>query len=215
MGMGLGGGIAAATAASTRRRPLHVVGIGGTLRPLSSTEKALQFALDAVSAAGATTTLLAGHDLDLPIYAPERGAMTPPAERLVEELRRADAVIIASPSYHGSVSGLVKNVLDYAEELRGDARPYLDGRAVGCIVTAAGWQGTVTALMAMRSIVHALRGWPTPFGVTINTIEASFGQNGDCILPAVETQLQLMAAQLMDFASRWDFLPGELEAPSG
>ena len=60
----------------------------------------------------------------------------------------------------------MKNAIDLLEDLRGDSRVYLDGRAVGCIVTAAGWQGCNTTLGAMRGIVHALRGWPTPLGVT-------------------------------------------------
>ncbi len=58
----------------------------------------------------------------------------------------------------------MKNAIDLLEDLRGDSRVYLDGRAVGCIVTAAGWQGCNTTLGAMRGIVHALRGWPTPLG---------------------------------------------------
>ena len=84
--------------------------------------------------------------------------------QLIEAVREADAIIIATPGYHGGVSGLVKNALDTLEELRADDRPYLDGRAVGCIVTAYGWQAAGSVLTSLRSIVHALRGWPTPFG---------------------------------------------------
>ena len=66
--------------------------------------------------------------------------------------------MITSPGYHGTVSGLVKNALDYLEELRGDQRPYLDGRAVGLIAVARGWQASVSTLGTLRQVVHALRG---------------------------------------------------------
>ena len=43
-----------------------------------------------------------------------------------------------------------------------DDRPYLSDRPVTCIATGAGWQGVVTALEHLRTVVHALRRWPTP-----------------------------------------------------
>ena len=181
---------------------LYIVAIGGASRPGSTTERALRTALGVAEAAGAETALFTGPDIDLPLYAPERTRRGPQATRLVAALRRADGVLIGSPAYHGGLSGLVKNALDYAEDLNGDARPYLDGRAVGCIATAAGWQGTAAALWAMRSVVHALRGWPTPLGVGINTAEPVFGEDGDCLSPTLQAQLELVGRQVLDFA-RW------------
>src|SRR3546814_8041656 len=80
---------------------------------------------------------------------------------LVAAVRDADGLILASPGYHGSISGLVKNAIDYLEETARDRRVYLHGLPVGLIATAFGWQATGGTLLAMRSIVHALRGWPT------------------------------------------------------
>jgi FMN reductase len=108
-------------------------------------------------------------------------------------------VIIASPGYHGGPSGVVKNALDYLEELRADERPYLDGRAVGVIVCAAGWQATTTTLISLRSMVHALRGWPTPLGVAINSIEAPCDPDGVYREP-VRTQLEILGRQVTEFA---------------
>ena len=103
---------------------LYILGIGGTTRPGSTTERALRMALGVAAAAGAETELLIGSPIDLPLYAPENTTRSPEAERLVAALRRADGIIIASPAYHGGLSGLVKNALDYAEDLREDERPY-------------------------------------------------------------------------------------------
>ena len=80
-------------------------------------------------------------------------------DKLVSALREADAVVVGSPGYHGAVSGLVKNALDYIEDLREDPRVYLDNTPWGCISCAYGWQAAVGTLGQLRSIGHALRAW--------------------------------------------------------
>lgn len=181
-------------------RQLSLIGIGGTARPESSTQCALQIALDAAATAGARTRLFGGAELAaLPHYLTPAAAENPVGQALVAAVRDADAVLIASPGYHGSVSGLVKNALDYLEETARDARPYLDGLPVGLIVTAYGWQATGSTLAALRAIVHALRGWPTPLGVTINSAQCRFADGG-CSDPAVAGQLAMVGRQLFDFA---------------
>ena len=187
-----------------------IVGLGGTTRPGSSTERALGFALAAAEAAGAEVELIAGPALILPMYSPETPERTPEAQRIVAALSRAHGVIIASPGYHGSLSGLIKNALDYVEDMRGDAAPYLDGRAVGLIACASGWQATGTTLVALRSIAHALRGWPTPLGVGVNTVGGLLDAAGAIADPATAAQLTLLGQQVVEFSRHRDaFLSGK------
>lgn len=178
-----------------------IVGIGGTTRPHSSSEKALAVCLRACEALGAETVLLGAGELDLPMYSPDCATRTPKAQRLVNLLRQADGVIVASPGYHGSVSGLVKNALDYVEDMSQDNPPYLDGRAVGTIACGAGWAATATTLVALRSIVHALRGWPTPMGAAINSTTPVFDTDGAVTDERVRLQLECIADQVMQFAA--------------
>jgi FMN reductase len=184
-----------------------IVGIGGTTRAGSTSERALQFALAKAREFGAQTELLSGAAILLPIYAPEVAERTDTARNLVAVLRRADGIIVASPGYHGSLSGLIKNALDYAEDMRGDALPYFEGRAVGLIACAHGWQATGATLNALRSIVHALRGWPTPLGVAINTGDGSFNKDDIAASPATEQQLCILARQVVQFARQRAALP--------
>jgi len=178
----------------------HIVGIGGTTRAGSSTEKAVRWALRTCETMGATTVLFTGPDLAaMPFYAPENPDRSEHAIRFVEEIRRADGIIIGSPGYHGSISGLVKNALDYTEDLRDDERTYLSGMPVGCVATGLGWQATVTTLQALRSIAHALRAWPTPLGATINTSGKVFDDAGEVIDESAAFQLRVMAEQVMEF----------------
>ncbi|WP_051574150.1 NADPH-dependent FMN reductase [Mycobacterium sp. URHB0044] len=179
-------------------RPL-IVGLGGTLSEASSSERALRQALAAAEQQGARTELFAAEALDLPMYTVDRSKRTSAAIALVDALARADGLIIATPGYHGGISGLVKNALDYIEDLRGDARPYLDGRAVGCIVCAYGWQATTTTLVSLRSTVHALRGWPTPLGVAINSAQTTFDDAGRVLDDQCSQQLTMLSRQVLDF----------------
>jgi FMN reductase len=155
--------------------------------------------LDAAAAQGARTKLFSAQALDLPMYSVDRSRRTPAAIELVDALAQADGVIIATPGYHGGISGLVKNALDYIEDLRDDVRPYLDGRAVGIVVCAYGWQATTTTLMSLRSTVHALRGWPTPLGVTINSAQTHFDAAGIPDDPRCADQLTALGGQVVDF----------------
>ena len=180
--------------------PPYIVAVGGTLRANSSTERAMIHVLNAAERAGARTNLISGARLQLPLYQPDNPERGEGALFLVAELAQADGIILGSPGYHGSISGLVKNALDYAEDLRTDARPYFSGRAVGCIATAAGWPGAVNTLGALREIVHALRGWPTPLGAAINSTENVFDEVGRCLVPRVGQILDLMAEEVLSFA---------------
>ncbi len=173
----------------------RIVAIGGTVNAESSTERAMRLAMASAAAAGAETAVFGGDYLRaLPHYRGQGYGAEDGAE-LVEAVRRADGIIICSPGYHGSLSGLVKNALDYLEDLARDERPYLDGRAVGLIATAYGDQATMSTLQTLRSIVHALRGWPTPMGATVKVYDGLFSPDGECLEDRARMQLELVGRQ--------------------
>jgi FMN reductase len=181
-------------------KPL-IVGLGGTVRAGSTTERALAVALKAAEAAGAETRLLGGQFLSrLPIFDPRPSGPTPEQAELAEAVRAADGIIVASPGYHGSISGVMKNALDTLELTRDDAAPYFQGKPVGTIITADGWQAAGTTLMALRAIIHALRGWPTPFGAALNAGTSLFDEAGECREAKDAWQLATVAEQVLEFA---------------
>jgi FMN reductase len=185
---------------SSPKAPL-ILGIGGTVRPGSSSERALAMALRAAETGGARIQMLGGEFLSrLPIYNPNGGEASVEQKQLTEAVSQADGVIVASPGYHGSISGLIKNALDSLEPLRSDSRPYFEGRAVGCIITADGWQAAGTTLTTLRSIIHALRGWPSPFGAALNSTSGLFDADGECVDQRDAWQLSTVGEQVLDFA---------------
>ncbi len=174
----------------------HIVALGGTIRPQSSTGRALALTLALAEAKGARTTLLTGEAISFPNFEPGSTGGNADVDAFVAALRSADGVIIGSPGYHGTFSGMVKNALDHVELMAGDPRPYFHGLPVGLVATAAGWQAAVTTLTGLRSIIHALRGWPTPLGVAINTAE------GADAIERAEPQMAIMVGQMFDFLRR-------------
>jgi FMN reductase len=113
--------------------------------------------------------LLDLRELDLPMYEPGRPLADygPEVERFIEAMREADALILGTAAYHGTLAGVTKNALDFAQFLARDERPYLDGRVVGLISTASGERAAASTTDAMVHIVHALRGVVAPLMVTI------------------------------------------------
>src|ERR1700761_4630695 len=126
----------------------------------------------------------------------------PSAEQsaLAQAVREADGIILATPGYHGSLSGVVKNALDTLELTRNDERPYFHGKPVGIIITADGAQAGGTTLMAVRGIIHAMRGWPTPFGAALNAANL-FDAGGECREAKDAWQITMVADQVMEFAT--------------
>lgn len=173
----------------------RIVALGGTVRPGSSTELALAVTVEAARNAGAEVQLFDGAYLvELPHYAGPMYSAGAGGD-LIEAVRGAGGLLIATPGYHGTVSGVVKNALDYLENLAADARPYLDGRAVGLVATAYGHQAAMTTLQTLRAITHSLRGWPTPFGAAIRTHAGLFSIEGTCQEEAARGQLELVGRQ--------------------
>lgn len=148
---------------------VRVVGVGGTLREGSTSLGALKRALAAAEGAGAEVELLDLNELRLPMYEPGKpmeGYGTE-VERLVGALRGADAVLISTAAYHGTLAGVTKNALDFTQFLSGGENQYLDGKVVGLVATAGGDLAGSSALRAMVDVVHALRGIVVPLTVAV------------------------------------------------
>ncbi|NIJ10012.1 FMN reductase [Saccharomonospora amisosensis] len=183
----------------TSTRAIKVLGVGGSLRADSQSERALRIALEGAAEAGARTAAVTGDGLALPFYESAVEDRAPRAIEFVQAVREADGLIVVSPGYHGALSGLVKNALDYVEDLRHDERPYLHGRGVGLIAVAHGWQAAVTTLNQLRTIAHALRGWPTPLGGAVNTAEVKFDEAGGASEDKIVANLRLIGRQVAEF----------------
>ena len=106
-------------------KTLTIVGLGGSLASVSRSRSALQFALAGAASAGAETQLLDIRELDLPMYDPDDDEPTEAAATLIESCYAADGLLWSSPMYQGTISGALKNALDWLHVLGGREPPYL------------------------------------------------------------------------------------------
>ena len=148
---------------------MKVVGIGGTLREGSTSLGALRRALGASEEAGAEVELFDLNELKLPMYEPRKplNEYGDDVRRLVDAVGGADALLVSTAAYHGTLAGVTKNALDYVQFLGKEEHPYFDGKVVGLITTAGGEQAAANANAAMTHVVHALRGIVAPLMVGV------------------------------------------------
>jgi FMN reductase len=176
---------------------IRVAGICGSLRPGSYTRMALKIALEAAAQAGAEETRLIDlRDYDLPFATGEEVAGKAAASvlRLRAEVKVADGLILATPEYHNSFSGVLKNALD----LMGFDE--IEGKMIGLIGVAGGSLGAFDALNELRNIGRALHAWVIPEQASIPEAWKHFSESGSLSNAALEQRLREVGRQVARFA---------------
>lgn len=97
------------------KNSFNVLGVAGSTRQGSYSTRALKIALEYVKKQGAEVRLLELNRIVLPLYDPSATA-SKEVEEAAKAIAWADAFILASPDYHGSMSGALKNFLDHFYE---------------------------------------------------------------------------------------------------
>jgi FMN reductase len=181
---------------------LTIVGLGGSTANVSRSRAALQVALEGAADAGADTQLLDIRRLDLPMYNRDMDEPTEEATTLIECCYAADGLLWSSPMYQGTISGALKNALDWLQALGRRDPPFLHDKVIGLISTAGGTQG-LQAINTMEFAVRALRGWAVPYVVPVAGAARVFDQAGQIQDQAVETQLKTLGGEVVRVAQRF------------
>ena len=137
----------------------NVVGICGSLRDASVSRIALRRALDEAEAGGAATDLVDLRDLDLPLFDPDEDDPHDAID-LQDRVREADAVVLATPMYHGSYSSPLKTALDYC------GFDEFEEKTVGLLAVSGG-AFPITALDHLRAVMRALDAWVLPYQAAV------------------------------------------------
>lgn len=178
----------------------HVLGIGGSTRQQSKSLAALQAALRVAAEQGAETRLVAMRDLALPLWNSDVQYDAHPREVgvLLDAVRAADALIVCSPTYHGTVSGAVKNALDLLDFLGNDSPRYLGGKPVGLL-----GYGGASAMNTINALYHALRALSGFVVPTVAVLAATqFDVETATITdPAMHRRVSTMVAEMLDLAA--------------
>ena len=182
-------------------RALTIAGLGGSVAKDSRSRAALQVALEGAENVGARAQLLDLRELDLPMFNPEDGP-TRAVSELIETCHAADGMLWSSPLYQGTISGALKNALDWLRLLEGREPPFLHDKVVGLISTAGGTQG-LQAINTMEFATRALRAWAVPYVVPIASAARVFDKAGEIQDQAVESQLRMLGGEVVRVAERF------------
>lgn len=145
-----------------------VLAVSGSRRTESNTRRALRCVLDTAESEGAETDLIDLGTVELPLFHPSvADEDAGDAAGLLERVRRADAVVLGSPVYHGSYSSTLKNFHDYCSKAE------YEDTAVGLVAVAGGGSYGPT-LEHMRGTVRNVHGWVVPEQVGVRSARTTF-----------------------------------------
>ena len=165
------------------------MGVGSSYNQASYGTKTLNILLHGIQKYDAETRLLDLREVDLPIFDP--GASNDSADLKTQtatiEVNWADAFVLASPDYHGSMSGSMKNFLDYYWE-------EFAGKIFGYICTSH--EKGLTVMDQMRTAIRQCYGWSLPYGISVNA-EEDFNETGDIINNLLAKRLNIMARDIV------------------
>jgi len=171
---------------------LTVAGICGSLRDDSVSRVALRVALDAAEQRGADTDLVDLRDLELPTFDPDEDDPGDAAE-LARRVRDADAVLLATPMYHGSYSSPLKAALDYC------GFDEFEEKTVGLLAVSGG-SFPITALDHLRSVLRALDAWVLPYQAAVPNASRRV-EDGEFTDASLEDRVATLGDRVVQYAN--------------
>jgi len=178
---------------------MAIVGISGSLREMSYTRFAVNIALQAAKEMGANIQLIDLRDYNLPYCDGDESSYPDDVFQLRKTVQLAHGIILGTPEYHGSYSGVLKNALDLMgfEEF--------EGKMMGLIGVSGGAMGAVDALNSLRNVSRSLHAWVVPQQVAIPNAWKFFDKTGKVNDEDLEKRLIEVGKQVAHFAKLHNF----------
>ncbi|MEM4781189.1 MAG: NAD(P)H-dependent oxidoreductase [Halalkalicoccus sp.] len=172
--------------------PPYVVAIVGSLREDSHTRSAIREALGGVEDAGGTGELLDLREYDLPALNTDDDP-TEGVEAFTAAVREADAILLGTPMYHGSYSGVLKNALDHC------GFDEFEDKTVGLLAVSGG-SFPITALEHLRSVCRALNAWVLPHQAAIPRAHSAF-EDGEFVDEDTAERVRVLGERAVQYAN--------------
>ncbi|MBW4595106.1 MAG: NAD(P)H-dependent oxidoreductase [Brasilonema angustatum HA4187-MV1] len=171
---------------------VRIVGIAGSLRPDSYSQLALELAAQKTQELGAEVEVLDLRKMNLPFCdGGDDYPDYPDVKRLQDAFTRADGLILVTPEYHGSVSGVLKNALDLM------SFDHLANKVAG-FISILGGQSNNNALNDLRVILRWVHAWSIPEQVAIGQAWKAFSPEGKLVDEKLSQRLDQFAQSLVE-----------------
>lgn len=175
---------------------VRVAGISGSLRAGSYTNRLVALALQGAQARGAEVEMIDLREYDLVFCdgSKNEAAQAPDIVRLRRAVHRAQGIVLGTPEYHGSYSGVLKNALD----LMGFDE--FGGKVVGLVGVSGGAMGANNALNHLRLVGRSLHAWVLPLQVSVPQGWKQFDDRGQLENAQLAERLHDLGRQVAKFA---------------
>ncbi|GAC1463793.1 MAG: NAD(P)H-dependent oxidoreductase [Chamaesiphon sp.] len=171
---------------------VKMVGIGGSLRPESYSQQALNLVAQRIKALGAEVEIIDLRTMKLPFCNGEKDYPGyPDVEQLRHTVKQADGLILATPEYHGGVSGVLKNALDLM------SFEHLSDKVTG-LISVLGGQPNSNALNEMRLIMRWVHAWVIPEQIAMGQAWKAFNPEGKLIDENLSQRFDQFAKSLVE-----------------
>lgn len=176
---------------------VKIAGLTGSLRSGSHSYHALSEAAQRIKALGGEVELLDLRSLHLPFCNGEDDYPDyPDVEKMRSIVKEADGLILATPEYHGSVSGVLKNALDLM------SFEHLDGKVVG-LISVLGGQSNSNALNDLRVIMRWVHAFVIPEQVAIGQAWKAFNSEGELVDETLSKRFDEFAKSLVSNTTKF------------
>lgn len=128
-------------------------------------------------AIGANVTTFNLSDSGIPLFDVTLNSVPKSVEMMANVFRNADIHIWMTPLYHGGMTGVMKNCLDWLEISSKEFTPYLTDKTIGLVCWADG-SHAMNGINNMDAVAKSLRAWTLPYSVPIAR-KALYDQEGE------------------------------------
>jgi len=184
-----------------------ILAFAGSLRAGSLNKKLVRLAVSAAEQAGADVTSIDLKDFPLPVFDEdlERAEGLPEGARRLKELFRAhDGLLISAPEYNSSISGALKNAIDWISRPE-EGRPPLDcfaGKVAGLMSSAAGGLGGMRGLPHVRAILQNIQVIVLPQMVGVPAAHEAFSDDGTLKDAGKQREIERLGTTLAETLKR-------------
>ncbi|HWA63264.1 MAG TPA: NAD(P)H-dependent oxidoreductase [Caulobacteraceae bacterium] len=188
---------------------VRLLAFAGSTRAGSHNQALVDLAAAEARAQGAEVTSAKLKDFALPLYDAdlEREAFPAAALELKALFVSHHGFLIASPEYNGSISGVLKNAIDWVSRpTAGDppgGLPAFRGKVAGIMATSISPFGGVRSLAHLRQILSTIQTIVATEQVMVPLAHSAFDEATGALKEALPAQLlSMMTARVIDLARR-------------
>lgn len=183
---------------------VKIVALAGSLRNKSFNHSVIEYAAKMAKELDAEVDLVSLAELDLPMFDEDVEAQGVPAgaATLKDKLRSADAILLASPEYNGSITAVLKNAIDWASRTESGAQPAFNNKVVALFAASPGGLGGLRGLNHVRDILSGIGALVLGQQLAIPAVHSLLDEQGQVVDEKTQQSIKGLTAQLVQVAGK-------------